>query len=471
MAQIRTCSSRTALRARARSAKNRAGKFLEEGGLVMESSKREGARKRRVGGWLGAAAVAGCVLFTTPALAGYDAAPGYAISAFATDFQFTSKDGVGPIGLAFGGDGELFVADRTDQNIYAFGRAGGVAGASTRINATPIAGSPHGLAFGKDGRLYLALTSSSAIVEIDPADGSVLRTVTKSVPCPVGIAIDPLSGDLFASSVDCTRNLFRISNPGSASPHISTYASGFGDLDGITFSEDGTLWAGDKSVDGNNIFRIHGTADATPGAREALAYVSHPDGIALQENPATTSLPFLFVNRTDGNITRVNFAGETVKYEPVMTGGSRGDFVAVGPDRCLYAVQTDRVIKVTAADGTCTLQPTTTASERTTPTNTKSGPPASSYIKLPSNRRCLSRRRLRIRLVRHKGVTFVSARISVNGRRVKTVRGRKLRLPIDLRGLPKGRYRVTVSVRTSRGRTITVSRRYRTCTPKPRKSR
>lgn len=41
-----------------------------------------------------------------------------------------------------------------------------------------------------------------------------------------------------------------------------------------------------------------------------------------------------------------------------MTGGSRGDFSAVGPDGCLYATQTATVIKVTNADGTCSFAPT-----------------------------------------------------------------------------------------------------------------
>jgi hypothetical protein len=37
----------------------------------------------------------------------------------------------------------------------------------------------------------------------------------------------------------------------------------------------------------------------------------------------------------------------------IFTGGTRGDFVAVGPDGCLYATQTDRILLVTNADGTC----------------------------------------------------------------------------------------------------------------------
>jgi hypothetical protein len=41
----------------------------------------------------------------------------------------------------------------------------------------------------------------------------------------------------------------------------------------------------------------------------------------------------------------------------IYTGGSRGDFVTVGADRCLYATQSERVIKITNADGTCGFTP------------------------------------------------------------------------------------------------------------------
>ena len=45
----------------------------------------------------------------------------------------------------------------------------------------------------------------------------------------------------------------------------------------------------------------------------------------------------------------------------IYTGGSRGDFLTVGPSGCLYATQSDRVIRLTKADGTCSLTPTNPA--------------------------------------------------------------------------------------------------------------
>ena len=61
--------------------------------------------------------------------------------------------------------------------------------------------------------------------------------------------------------------------------------------------------------------------------------------------------------------------------------------------------------------------------------------------------------------------------VYVNGRRVKRVRGNRSRTTVNLRGLPRGRVRVTVVVNAvRRGRAIKVRdrRTYRTCTAKKR---
>jgi outer membrane protein assembly factor BamB/plastocyanin len=83
-------------------------------------------------------------------------------------------------------------------------------------------------------------------------------------------------------------------------------------------------------------------------------------------------------------------------------------------------------------------------------------------------RRCTSRRSFRIRLGRRvrSGDRLVSARVYVNGKRVRTLRGRRLRARVDLRGLPKGRAVVTVVGRTRKGRTLRERRVYRTCVPR-----
>lgn len=85
---------------------------------------------------------------------------------------------------------------------------------------------------------------------------------------------------------------------------------------------------------------------------------------------------------------------------------------------------------------------------------------ASADLGLPAATRCASRRRFTIRLPR----TLRSAAVTVDGKRVRTLRGRRLRSVVDLRGLPRGTVRVRVTGRTAAGRRLVDERVYRTCT-------
>lgn len=95
-------------------------------------------------------------------------------------------------------------------------------------------------------------------------------------------------------------------------------------------------------------------------------------------------------------------------------------------------------------------------------------PKASSVIVLPSARVCVSRRNFRIRLKQPKGFKLKSAYVNVNGKRAATVTGKRVTAPVDLRGLPKGRFTVRISVTLTDGRKLASTRAYRTCAPKRR---
>jgi hypothetical protein len=81
---------------------------------------------------------------------------------------------------------------------------------------------------------------------------------------------------------------------------------------------------------------------------------------------------------------------------------------------------------------------------------------------LPSADRCLKRGRLRLRVRPPAGVSVRRATVLVNGRRKAVLTGRRLRRTLTLRKLPR-RATVKLVVRTSAGKTITVTRRYRSC--------
>lgn len=103
-------------------------------------------------------------------------------------------------------------------------------------------------------------------------------------------------------------------------------------------------------------------------------------------------------------------------------------------------------------------------------------PLPASAVSLPSAKRCLSRRTLTVTLRRLPGVRYGAARVVLRraGTTVRrTVRPRtregRTTLRVSLAGIPRGRVTVTLLVRTTDGRTVTVRRAYRTCAPARRR--
>jgi len=86
---------------------------------------------------------------------------------------------------------------------------------------------------------------------------------------------------------------------------------------------------------------------------------------------------------------------------------------------------------------------------------------------LPSTKACVSRRSFTIRIRKRRGREYTSVLVKLNGKRVGAVRrGVKVYAPIVLRGLPKGRFTVKITVITTLGEIITGTRKYRTCARK-----
>ncbi len=290
-------------------------------------------------------------------------AAGYAVSSYATGFGYGSC--VGPTGLVFDQSGNLYVADDRAGGVYLFPPQGGVADGATLLPQSLGYFQPIGLAYSKDGtQLDLASSNcngtpgSCGIFQIDPTTGALLRGFAFNGNGYFALATDPISGDLFATTAR-NGNVYRISNPESANPTVSVYATPGFYLDGLAFAPNGTLYSAATS-NGGDINQIDGTQSATPGASTVIAAIpGAPDGIAVAVDPANPGqVQSLFVNTNSGSLYKVDLTQNPAVVSLVFSGGSRGDFVTVGPDGCLYATQTDQVVKVTAADGSCSLAPT-----------------------------------------------------------------------------------------------------------------
>jgi len=424
-------------------------------------------RARHLGGFrlavvAGIAAVVATAAVAAALALGSTTSSEVAASRFATDFP--NKDGIGPIGLAFDGANRLYVIAR--GNLYRFGSDGGTA-AAHRVNSRPIAGSVAGLAFDGSGHLFLARWTNGRtgdVVQLDPGTGAVVRQVANNIACPTGLAVDPLSGDLFVSEVYCRDQVLRIHN-GQASTAVSGVLA-----DGLVFAPDGTLYIA-HAPDANGY-----TVSVVPrggGARTGVARVDDADGIALgQPQDAAGQTPFLIANSRNGTITRIDLADSSHPTRTLMRGGTRGDFTAVGGDGCLYATQTDEVLKITNADGSCRregtsqnadtglgvgLIPTSTA---TVQSNVSRGP----VVRPRPKSSCRGSRRLKVRYRVHP--VRGKARIYIGKRLSRRVSGRALRRGVTVKRLPKSRFTLTIRARTPHGRKLTVRRRYKACAGK-----
>jgi len=329
----------------------------------------------------------------TPALGVPTVTGGFAVTSFATGFVTLPAPTAcsGPIGLAFDPDGDLFVMNQADKHLYKFGPAGGIANAVTRVtpSPSPYAGfnCPDGLAFSKDGQhLYLAIQScglpfgQGSIVEVSPTDGHVLRTVAGSGTlggnCPTWLATDPLSGDLFASepcSKGGSNDIIRIANPQAAAPTQTVYASPGLSVD-LHFGPDGTLYTTSAichsppncaTFDPPVNVKIAGTNTANPGRVTILENDAAPGGSASllpALNRADPSQPpYLVVTRQSGMISKVDLTVSPPADSTIATGGSQGLGGKVGPDLCGYLAQSDRILRLTNADGSCGLAPSVIA--------------------------------------------------------------------------------------------------------------
>jgi hypothetical protein len=279
----------------------------------------------------------------------YTAASGYAVSDFATGFA-----NVGPIGLAFDASRHLYVMQYPQGILYKFPTTGGATSdAGAKVTTVPISGSPAGIAFSKDGRLYAARQAAGDVIEIDLLTGLQKGQIALNLPGATGIATDPLSGDLFVT-LPWEGLLVRLSNVSTGTATVTTYAS-FGFPDGVTFGPDGTIYVASRG----HAWKVVGTNSSAAHTPTDIAEVPEIDGIAVGAGTDPTKPAAIFGNRNDGKISKVDLTKTPPEVTNIVTGGTRGDFSAVGPDGCLYATQSTTVAKVTNADATCSFAPTT----------------------------------------------------------------------------------------------------------------
>jgi hypothetical protein len=92
---------------------------------------------------------------------------------------------------------------------------------------------------------------------------------------------------------------------------------------------------------------------------------------------------------------------------------------------------------------------------------------AASAFGLPASNRCVSGHALTLQVRKLAHVTWIGATVKVNGTRFKTLKRSQITEPAKLTGLPTGTFVLSITAKTSDGRSATTTRTYHTCATKP----
>ncbi|MFZ0679652.1 hypothetical protein [Candidatus Binatus sp.] len=269
---------------------------------------------------------------------------------------FDTIETEGPIGLLFDG-AYFFVDDPCNGTTYRFAADGGSAStpdalvANGLITGLTLKG---GVYYGNGSTSPVFDPTTSGLYKFDPT--TLSTTLVANLPVvPFGLAGQPGTTNLWVGDLI---GLYAVANPDSGSPSVIdvTNAACF---DGISFTDDGTRFY--SAVCGTTLVFAYDfttstsfTVDTTHPAMACDASETDctdqgTDGTAVALSNTTLSginvSNNVFVNSHDGTLVRIDVNnGNAVSV--VASGGSRGDFVTVGPDNCLYVTQSDRIEKM-----------------------------------------------------------------------------------------------------------------------------
>lgn len=441
------------------------------------------------------------------ALAGTTSA---AVAAPGTITHYPTPKPSSPYGIAVGPDGRIWWSESGNAAAPGIGRMATdgsvVAPAPINLPATSLGGA---LAIGPDGNMWVQQDNHIAKVPVGVTQTSDITSYTLSTGSGgfSTIAAGP-DGRLWygqkesvgASTTSGTLDVYGTSAPMFTS--ITGLLSGPGNRIWYTIGDSIESMSTSGVVGAGNTFPLpagnHGIYWMTLGPDGNLWFTqSSPPAVGrmtpagtftIFPTPTAASLPFGITPGPDGKLWFVERNGDNIGSIPTTAtsgaditeypvGGTNVglEYIVAGPDNRMWFNE----FNTPGLGAITTGAAATTPPAPTPPAPTPPGPvapaapapiSASKAFTLPSSKACVSRRSFTIRVRKLPGVSFVKAVVKVNGKRVKTVSRARITAPVNLKGLPSGRFRVSITATAADGRVVTGSRTYRTCAKKRRSS-
>ena len=248
--------------------------------------------------------------------------PDYNVRTFAYGFA-DSGAGIGPRGIAFLPNGDVLISNGAARNsLYRLSDQGGAIGNPVAIETEfPI----YDMAVDTQGRVW-ATTGGGPLVRLDPATGAVLARYGPDAAR--GLAVDPLTGDIFYSS---NEGIMRLNPFTGKVRQFSTLR-----VDGMDFSADGTLWTLSWPDRGQLI-----KWDRRGPHEVVLTLSGGADGLAAGK-PGSPFDGKLVVNNNDGTVSLVDpVALEVTTLAQAAAAATSSTRV---PTELLYVTQSDQVV-------------------------------------------------------------------------------------------------------------------------------
>ena len=383
--------------------------------------------------------------------------------------------------------GDLFVLIFANGNTSSVGRV--TLPPTGQGELTPYAAIPgnsqvDGLVFTRAGTMFA--NSGDDVFRIDGSDRPQPATVTKVavVPNGDGMAVDQTTDPLNPAYILVNRNDGRITRVDFTAdgPVYGDIVTGGSRGDSATVGPDGCLYATQTST----VLKVT-KADGTCALTPVTAFP--PDAVTgAASDVSQTAATVAGTVDPNGYETTAHFEYGTdpaalSSRTPDQAVGRGSDPVALTAALAGLRAGTTYWFRVVATSGTGSVHgvivqfttaaaapvPTTTPAPTPTPTP-PAVLPAVRVNPLPASRRCVSRRRFKIRLRVPRGTRIARAKVFLNGKRLAVRRSDRLRAVVNLRGLPKGRFKVRISLVLDDGRRVKGTRTYRTCVPGRRPS-